>query len=104
MKRPEVFAIADQTSAIIAKILVEKIMSQHGVPAEILSDRGRTFLSGLMKETEILLGFHKFNTSAYHPQTDGLVERFNRTLVKKVDYSGKDWDQHFTLCSICIPR
>ena len=67
MKRPEVFAIADQTSVTIAKILVEEIMSRHGVPVEILSDRGRTFLSGLMKETETLLGFHKLNTYAYHP-------------------------------------
>ena len=34
-----------------------------------------------MKEVETLLGFHKTNTTAYHPQTDGLVERYNHTLT-----------------------
>ena len=43
-----------------------------------------------------MLGVKKINT--YHPLTDGLVERFNRTLtsmlVKRVDRSGADWDSH----------
>ena len=93
-KWPEVFATSDQSAATIAKLLIEQIVSRHGVPSEILSDRGRAFLSGLMKEVEQLLGFHKANTSAYHPQTDGLVERFNRTLTtmlaKTVEKGGKD--------------
>ena len=96
-KWPEVFPVPDQTAATVARLLVEEIVSRHGVPAEVLSDRGRTFLSGLMREVEELLGFHKTNTSAYHPQTDGLVERFNRTLTamlaKTVEKGGKDWDQ-----------
>ena len=44
-----------------------------------------------------MLGFHKVNTSAYHPQTDGLIERFNRTLTamlaKTLEKGGKDCDQ-----------
>ena len=67
-KWPEVFAISDQTAATIAKLLVEKIVSRHGVPSEVLSDRGRAFLSELMKEVQDLLGFHKVNTTAYHPK------------------------------------
>ena len=65
-KWPEV-SVPDQTSATIAQLLIEQIVSRHGVPAEVLSDRGKSFLSGLMKEVERLLGFHKVNTSAYHP-------------------------------------
>ena len=95
-KWPEAFAVTDQSAATVAKLLVEQIVSWHGVPAEILSDRGQAFLSGLMKEVETLLGFHKVNTTAYHPQTDGLVERFHRTLTamlaKTVQSGGRDWD------------
>ena len=96
-KWPEVFAVPNQSSATIARLLVEEIVSRHWVPEEILSDRGRSFLSGLMKELETLLGFHKVNTSAYHPQTDGLVERYNRILTamlsKTVQKTGQDWDE-----------
>ena len=59
--------------------------------------RGRAFLSGLMQEVELLLGFKKVNTTAYHPQTDGLVKRFNRTLTamlaKSVEKRGPEWDE-----------
>ena len=45
-----------------------------------------------------LLGVEKLNTTAYHRQTDGLAEHFNRTLTdmlaKRVERSGKDWDAH----------
>ena len=96
-KWPEVFAVPNQTAATIAKLLVEEIVSRHGVPTEILSDRGKAFLSSLMKEIVKLLGIHQVNTTAYHPQTDGLVERFNRTLtamLAKTTRKGRDWDKH----------
>ena len=94
----EVFATKDQTALTIAKLFVQQIVSRHGVPTQLLSDRGPAFLSHLLTEVCSLLGVKKVNTTAYHPQTDGLVERFNRTLTamlsKKVDASGKDWDEH----------
>ena len=85
-----------QTAPTIAKLLVEKIISRHGVPSELLSDRGPSFLSGLMEEIYRAMGIHKVNTTAYHPQTDGLVERFNRTLIdmlsQTTDSGEQDWD------------
>ena len=100
-KWPEVFPAADQSAATIATLLVEEVVSRHGVPAEVLSDRGQAFLSGLMKEVEVLLGFHKVNTTVYHPQTDGLVERYNRTLTamlaKTVERGGPEWDKSYVL-------
>ena len=93
-KWPEVFAVPDQTALTIAQLLVGKIISRHGVPGELLSDRGAAFLSGLMEEVYRLMGIHKVTTTAYHPQTDGLVERFNRTLTDMLaKNSGGEWTE-----------
>ena len=63
---------------------------------EFLSDRGGAFLSKLMMEVYKLLGTKKITTTAQQPQTDGLVERFDRTLLdmlnKTGDSNGRDWD------------
>lgn len=98
MKWPEVFAAPDQKAETIAKFFVEHIVTHHGVPEQLLSDRGANFLSNLVQEVCALLGVTKINTSGYHPQTDGLVEWFNRTLItmlsKSVERHGRDWDMH----------
>ena len=90
----EVFPTADQSALTIAHLLVEEIISRHGVPKELLSDRGAAFLSN---EIYLLMGIHKVSTTAYHPQTDGLVERFHRTLTsmlaKTTCAGGLDWDE-----------
>ena len=97
-KWPEVFTVLDQTAVTIAHLLVEGVICRHGVPAELLSDRGSAFLSALLQGVYSLMGTHKVSTTAYHPQTDGLVERFNRTLIdmlaKTVEKNGRDWDRH----------
>ena len=50
------------------------MITRHDVPSVLLSDRGSAFLSKLLKEVYELMGMKKANTTAYHPQTDGLVE------------------------------
>ena len=96
-KWPEVFPSPDQKAETIARLLVEQIVPRHGVPEQLLSDRGQNFLSELMLEVCKLLGTKKLNTMGYHPQTDGLVERLNRTLItmqsKCVEKHGRDWDE-----------
>ena len=95
---PEVFATPDQTALTIAKLFVEQIISRHGVPVQLLSDRGAAFLSYLLAEICKLMGMEKLNTTTYHSQTDGLAESFIRALTdmiaKKVEQIRKDWDTH----------
>ena len=69
-KWPEVFATSDQTALTIAKLLVEEVVSRHGVPAELLSDRGKSFLSLLMQEVCRVLGVKKVQGFAESLQHD----------------------------------
>ena len=96
-KWPEVYAVPDQTAPTLARLFVEEVISRHGVPSRLLSDRGPSFLSKLMLSVCKCLGVEKVNTSAYHPQCDGLVERFNRTLTdmlaKSVSPGVTEWDE-----------
>ena len=97
-KWAEVFPVANQSAVTIAQLLVEEIFCRHGAPQELLSDRGANFLSEIVLEVCKLLNIKKVNTSGYHPQTDGLVERFNCTLshmiAKCAQKNGSDWDRH----------
>ena len=56
------------------------IFSQIGIPQEILSDRGSQFVSDLMREISRLLSVRQLQTTPYHAQCNGLVERWNGTL------------------------
>ena len=73
-KWPEVFPAKEQSAYTIAKLLMEQITAGHGVPTERLSDRVASFLSRLLQEVYSVMGIHKANITAYHPQTDGPVE------------------------------
>ena len=74
-----------------------KVFSRDGVPREILTDQGTNFTSQLLIELHRMLHIQPIRTSPYHPQTDGLVERFNQTLKliirKTAVKEGMDWDK-----------
>ncbi|UYV85023.1 hypothetical protein LAZ67_X004325 [Cordylochernes scorpioides] len=79
-----------------AKFLMEDVVLKHGAPREIITDRGRVFQSKLIAElTNQCSSIHRF-TTAYHPQTNGLTERLNKTLANMiamyVSVEQKDWD------------
>ena len=73
------------------------LASRVGIPSEILTDQGTCFMSSILTQLYRWLNVKRIKTSVYHPQTDGLVERFNQTLkrmLKKLpDADGKDWDR-----------
>ena len=79
----------------VAEELV-KIFSRVGIPREILTDQGSNFTSHLLTEIYRFLHVHPIPSTPYHPQTDGLVERFNKTLKsllrKATADIGKDRD------------
>ena len=74
------FPLANLTAQAVAQILVAVIISKYGAPSRILTDQRSNFLSELVQNICTLFKVKQMNTTAYHPQTDGLVERFNRTL------------------------
>ena len=61
----------------VADILAENIILRFGMPLVIHSDQGREFENGLMKSLCTLLGCTKTRTAPYHPESDGMIERFN---------------------------
>ena len=80
---------------------MDEVISRHGVPTKLITDHGRNFEADLMKKVFEFLGVKKLRTSPYHPQTDGQVERLNRTLkgivTTYVNQDHDDWDIHLPL-------
>ena len=93
----EAFPIHDTTSATLATVLVDQFISRYGVPVVLHSDQGANLCSEVIKTICKLLGMDQTRTSAYHPQGNGKVERFNRMLeamlAKNVKDNQRDWDQ-----------
>ena len=94
----EAFALKSHTAPVVAEILVDQIISRCGAPNQLHSDQGPEFESKLISEMCRILNIDKTRTTGYHPQSDGQVERFNRTLLamlsKYVQDNQKDWDVH----------
>ena len=80
MKWVEAYPMPNQEATTVAELLVIQFICRFGVPLLIHSDQGRNFESELFAEMCRLLGIKKTRTIPYHPQSDGMVERFNHTL------------------------
>ena len=94
----KVYAIRNQEATTVAKKLVDEMFCRFSPPEQLHSDQGRQFESDLVKEICELLQIRKTRTTPYHPQCNGMVERFNRTLLDMlstaVDNHQADWQQH----------
>lgn len=95
-KWPEARALPNAKAASVASFFYEDIICRHGCPKELLTDQGTHFVNELLDTMCNRLGVKHRLSTPYHPQTNGLVERFNRTLCEILArYSGEyedDWD------------
>lgn len=100
-KWPEAYALPDQEAETVVDALVEGMFSRFGVPETIHSDQGRNFESRVFAVMCERLGIQKTRTTPLHPQSDGLVERFHRTLGQQLailtSQHQRDWDSHLPL-------
>jgi len=87
----------------VAQLVVEKIILRWGPPRHILSDKDSKFVNAMIRHLLKIFGINQLTASAYHPQTDGKIERVHRTLnniiAKLVDPTFKDWRLPY-LCAL----
>ena len=95
-KWPEVAALQNKTSKAVTNFFLHDVISRHGVPHEVLSDNGGEFQGDFEQLLQSCCIDHRL-TSPNHPAANGLVERFNGTLVtalrKCVGEHPEDWDE-----------
>ena len=97
-KWAEAFPIPDKQTYTVAEVVVTEVVSRLGTPLRLHSDQGGEFESRLFSAVCELLGVGKTRTAPYRPQSDGLVERLNRTIKQMlrsmVGEHRDDWDDH----------
>lgn len=92
----ETRALPRGTAVEVAHFFLENIVLRHGAPAIVITDRGTAFMAQLVRTLMTLSGTSHRRTTAYHPQTNGLTERMNKTIADMlcmyVDVEHKTWD------------
>lgn len=85
------------TAMGLAELFVRDIFRLHGLPFDIVSDRGPQFVSNFWRELLKLLNIQQKLSTAFHPQTDGQTEITNKTLEQYLrcylDYQQENWLQ-----------
>ncbi|CAI7760197.1 unnamed protein product [Closterium sp. NIES-54] len=86
---------ATATAEATARLFFDRIITIHGIPATLISDRDPKFTSKFWKELMGLLGTKLAMSSAYHPQTDGQTERLNQVVEQLLRTACKDDVSHW---------
>ncbi|GJR55199.1 putative reverse transcriptase domain-containing protein [Tanacetum coccineum] len=92
---------ATDSMETLTRLYIKEIVSRHGVPISIISDRDSHFTSRFWQSLQNALGTQLDMSTAYHPETDGQSERTIQTLEDMlracvIDF-GKGWDKHLPL-------
>ena len=98
-KWADAIPLCDQKATTIAYVVI-KVCSSFGMPDILHSDQGRNFESTLFHQILQAFDIHKTRTTAYHPQYDGMVECFNRSLLQLLRWyveSKDDWKRYLPL-------
>ncbi|HWV44813.1 MAG TPA: reverse transcriptase domain-containing protein, partial [Nitrospira sp.] len=91
----------DCTAETVAREFVDKIVTKFGAPRELFTDNGPAFASEVVNAICKMAGTHKLFTTAYRPQANGMVERWNGTVAQSLracmdgDKSSWDWKVPF---------
>ena len=90
---PEAVPLSSTDTTSCARAFIMHWVARFGVPLDITSDRGPQFISALWTDMSRLLGTHLHWTAAYHPQANGMVERFHRHLKSalRARLTGPNW-------------
>ena len=100
----EAYSIPNQEATTVGRKLVDEMFCRFSPPEQLHSDQGRQFESELVKEICKLLGVRKTHTTPYHLQGNGMVERFNRTLLNMLSTTVGDhpsnWEHN--LRKVCL--
>lgn len=95
---PDAIPMADITAKTVAENIIKHWIPFAGLPLTISTDRGRQFEANLFHELNIALGVNHLRTTAYHPQANGLIERFHRTLKSALMCkNAKNWSKKLPL-------
>lgn len=96
-KYSQAYAIPNHEAGTIAKKLVHDFICKHGIPSTIVTDQGKDFTSNLLKQIAKLFKIKQINCTAYHPQSNGALERSHHTLADYLKHyireNQTDWDE-----------
>ena len=104
---PEAIPLRNTKAKSVVKALIN-FFTFVGLPKSVQSDQGSNFLSGIFQQVMHELGIKDYRSSAYHPESQGALERFHQTLKNMIrSYcfdTEKDWDEGIHLLLFAVKR
>lgn len=94
----EFIPLPDQTAESVARALVQRVITKFGVPKSLVTDQGANFTSDLIKSLCKFLHVRKIQTTGFHPQSNGRLERVHATVVRMLSHfvnrHQTNWDEY----------
>ena len=95
-KYAKAVSITSMTAQECASAYAKHVIARHGASSKLLSDQEKNFTSAFFRETCKILGVKQLFTTAYHPQGNGCLERWHKSLCEGLSHyvnaCGNNWD------------